>query len=42
MDYLSPYMENRNDLLMAYLWYRGDKEIYIDDFSLTVFEPKAH
>jgi hypothetical protein len=42
MDYLSPYMENRNDLLIAYLWYRGDKEVYIDDFSLTVLEPKAH
>jgi hypothetical protein len=42
MDYLSPYMENRDDLLNAYFWYRGDKEVYIDDFTLTVFEPKVH
>jgi len=41
MDYLSPYMDNRDDLLKAYIWYRGDKELFIDDFTLTVLEPKA-
>jgi hypothetical protein len=40
MDYMTPYFENKNNTLQAYFWYRGNKEIMVDDFEITLFEPK--
>lgn len=39
MEYLTPYTPNRNDTLQSYFWYRGESEVFIDDFTLTLFEP---
>ena len=40
MDYLTPFFEDKNDPVQAYFWYRGQKEILVDDFEIMVFEPK--
>lgn len=40
MDYLTPIIKSRNDLLKVYIWHRGQKPLYIDDFIVEVFEPK--
>jgi len=39
MDYQTPYFEDRDDLLQSYFWYRGEKQVLVDDFEVTVFEP---
>lgn len=39
MDYLTPEVRNKKDLLRVYYWHRGKKEIYIDDLMIEIFEP---
>lgn len=39
LDYMTPYLDDKDDIVQTYFWYRGDKEILIDDFTVTVFEP---
>jgi len=39
MDYRTPYFEDKNETLQVYFWHRGDKELLIDDFEITLFEP---
>ncbi len=38
MDYMTPFVIDRSDIFQSYFWYRGDKEMYIDDFEISVFE----
>jgi hypothetical protein len=38
MDYQVPYIPDRDDLLQVYFWYHGDKDLYIDDFEVQLFE----
>ncbi len=40
MDYLTPEVRRQTDNLITYIWYRGKKDIYFDDFKVTEFEPK--
>jgi len=40
LDYMTPYLDDKDDIVQTYFWYRGDKEILIDDFTVTLFEPK--
>ncbi len=40
MDYLLPFIPDESDQLQVYFWYRGEKEIFLDDFTIRVFEPK--
>ncbi len=39
MDYRTPYFEDKNETVQAYFWHRSDKELLIDDFEITLFEP---
>lgn len=38
MDYMTPYLDDKEDMVQTYFWYRGDKEILIDDFVVNIFE----
>jgi hypothetical protein len=40
MDYRTPYLENKNDMVQAYFWCRGDKPLLVDDFEIRLFEPR--
>jgi len=40
LDYLCPYIPDKNDLLQVYFWYRGDKELFIDDLYIELFKQK--
>jgi len=40
MLYLTPEVRNKNDILSVYIWNRGKKDIYFDDFKIERFEPK--
>jgi hypothetical protein len=39
LDYMTPYLDDKDDLVQSYFWYRGDQKILIDDFIVTLFEP---
>jgi hypothetical protein len=38
MDYLTPEVRSKNDLLIVYLWNQGDLDIYFDDLVIEVFD----
>ncbi|MBN2215647.1 MAG: hypothetical protein JW723_15565 [Bacteroidales bacterium] len=40
MDYLTPEIRNKRDIFQAYIWHRGKKPIYIDNFKVDIYEPK--
>jgi len=40
IDYMTPFLEDKENTVQTYFWYRGEKEILIDDFVVTVFEPE--
>lgn len=40
MDYLTPEVRNKSDLLQVKLWYRGNKSLLVDDLKVEVFEKK--
>jgi hypothetical protein len=40
LDYEVPYIPDREDLLQVYVWYHGEKELFIDDFEVLLFEGK--
>lgn len=40
MDYLTPEVRRKSDNLITYVWYRGKKDIYFDDFQVELFEPQ--
>ena len=37
IDYLTPEVRSKNDKLTVYIWYRGKKDIYIDDLVVESF-----
>jgi len=39
MDYLTPFISDRKDVLQAYFWNRGENAVFVDDFEISVFEP---
>jgi hypothetical protein len=39
-DYLTPEVRSVKDNLKVYLWYRSKAPLYIDDFSVDIYEPK--
>ena len=39
-DYLTPNIRSVNDFFQSYVWHRGKKPIYIDNFKINVFEYK--
>ena len=39
-DYITPEYPDPKDVLQAYIWYRGNKELYVDDLKIELFEPK--
>ena len=40
VDYETPVVSDRKDLLQVYFWYRGKDTLYLDDFIIEIFEPK--
>lgn len=38
MDYMVPYLEDPTDVVQAYFWCRGEKEVLVDDIGIKVFE----
>lgn len=40
MDYLTPEVRSINDVFHSYIWHRGKRPIYIDNFKVDTFEPK--
>lgn len=40
LDYLTPEIRHSNDKLKIYYWNMGTQPVLIDDFKITVFEPK--
>ena len=39
MYYLTPEPQAPGDIVQAYVWYRGNKELYVDDLKIELFEP---
>ena len=37
MDYLTPEIRNKHDIFQAYIWHRGKKPIYIDNFRVNAY-----
>lgn len=40
IDYMTPEVRTPDDPLKVYVWYRGQGDVYIDDFTVEVFEPR--
>ena len=40
MEYLSPEVRNKTDLLKTFIWNRGDQNVLVDDLKVAVFEKK--
>ena len=40
MDYMTPFLDDKRNTMQAYFWYRGDKEMLVDDFEITLFEAR--
>lgn len=40
MDWQTPYLIDKDDLLQVYFWYPGKKSIYVDDIQIEIFEPR--
>lgn len=38
--YLSPELRSKNDKLMVYFWLRGESSVWIDNFSVEIYERK--
>ncbi len=38
MDYMAPYLEDPTDVVQAYFWCRGEKEVLVDDIEIKLFE----
>ena len=40
VDYLTPLLQGEEDRITAYVWYRGKKELFVDDVSVEAFTTK--
>jgi len=40
MYYLTPESPDPDDMIQVYIWYRGNKELYVDDLKIELSEPK--
>jgi hypothetical protein len=38
MDYMTPEVRSKSDKFSAYIWYRGESQIFVDDLQVEVFE----
>ncbi|MGB3946657.1 MAG: hypothetical protein WBM13_01620 [Bacteroidia bacterium] len=41
LDFLTPDIRHKNDIIKAYFWNMGNKPVLIDNFKIDIFEPKA-
>jgi len=41
LDFLTPDIRHKNDVIKIYFWNMGNKSVLIDDFKIDVFEPKT-
>jgi hypothetical protein len=39
-DYITPEVRSRRDKFSVYVWYPGDKEIFVDDLRVIAFDPE--
>lgn len=39
-DYLTPEVRTKNEIVQSYIWYNGEGEVWIDDFSIDVLQEK--
>jgi len=39
LDYMTPEVRNKEDILKAYVWLRGQQAVLIDNLKVEVFEP---
>lgn len=39
-DYLTPEARDVDDTFQSYIWHRGKQPVYIDNYSITIFDPK--
>ena len=40
LSYLAPESPDPKDIIQVYVWFRGTKELYVDDLKIELFEPK--
>lgn len=40
LDYLTPELKTKNDIVKIYFWNMGSQPVLIDNFKVTIFEPK--
>lgn len=40
LDYITPNIIHKKDLIKIYFWNMGNKPVLIDDFKINIFEPK--
>ncbi|MDY0076230.1 MAG: hypothetical protein RBR87_03055 [Bacteroidales bacterium] len=40
IDYMSPELTSTKNQFQTYVWAKGDSELFIDNFSVILFEPK--
>lgn len=40
LEYLTPELRSTCDNIQSYIWHRGKMPIYIDNYHITMFEPK--
>jgi hypothetical protein len=40
IDYLTPEVRSKKDVLSVYLWFRGNKKVFVDDIKIDVLEPE--
>jgi hypothetical protein len=38
MDYVTPFFVDKSNSMQVYFWYRGGKDILVDDFEITRYE----
>ncbi len=39
IDYMTPFFDDKNQTVQVYFWNRGERQVLIDDFEITVFDP---
>ncbi len=40
LDYLTPELRSGKDYVQSYIWHRGKKPIYIDNYKIDLYEPR--
>jgi len=40
LDYETPPIIDTEDEVLIFFWYRGDREVFLDDLEISIYEPK--